>query len=209
MRILVAEDDATSRLITKMALQSVGHECQTVSDGASAWDAFQVEQAGRRHQRLGDAGPDRARALPPDSRSIGHLHVLHPRHGPGQPRADARRDGGGADDYLIKPLNSEDLSGPSGRGCAGHRVAQPAGRPEAAVGRAEPRAHRHLSPRFAHGAREPDGSRGGPPPAGRTGQPLRAQVLPRRARRGRVQGLQRHVRAPGRRRRPARRWPAS
>jgi two-component system, cell cycle response regulator len=40
MKILVADDDPTSRLIVQMALRSLGHECHTVADGAQAWDAF-------------------------------------------------------------------------------------------------------------------------------------------------------------------------
>ena len=41
MKILVADDDPTSRLIAEMTLRSLGHECHTVSDGSMAWDAFQ------------------------------------------------------------------------------------------------------------------------------------------------------------------------
>lgn len=44
MNILVADDDASSRLITQMALRSLGHECFTVSDGAQAWEAFRSRQ---------------------------------------------------------------------------------------------------------------------------------------------------------------------
>ena len=44
MKILVADDDPTSRLIVQTALRSLGHECHTVSDGAQAWDAFQTHR---------------------------------------------------------------------------------------------------------------------------------------------------------------------
>ena len=40
MKILVADDEPTSRLIVQLALRSLGHECHTVADGAKAWDAF-------------------------------------------------------------------------------------------------------------------------------------------------------------------------
>ena len=44
MKILVADDDPTSRLIVQMALRSLGHECHTVADGAQAWDAFRWDR---------------------------------------------------------------------------------------------------------------------------------------------------------------------
>ena len=44
MKILVADDDPTSRLIVQTALRSLGHECHTVSDGAEAWEAFQTQR---------------------------------------------------------------------------------------------------------------------------------------------------------------------
>lgn len=40
MRILIADDEATSRLITEMALQNLGHEHRSVTDGALAWEDF-------------------------------------------------------------------------------------------------------------------------------------------------------------------------
>ena len=40
MRILVADDDATSRLAARAIVHSLGHECHSVSDGAEAWEAF-------------------------------------------------------------------------------------------------------------------------------------------------------------------------
>ena len=42
MKILVAEDDPTSRLIAQTAVRVLGHECRTASDGAEAWNAFQA-----------------------------------------------------------------------------------------------------------------------------------------------------------------------
>lgn len=40
MRILVADDDATSRLVARTIVRSLGHDCHSVSDGADAWEAF-------------------------------------------------------------------------------------------------------------------------------------------------------------------------
>jgi CheY-like chemotaxis protein len=42
MKILVADDDPTSRIIAEMVLRQLGHECHTVSDGIEAWDALWV-----------------------------------------------------------------------------------------------------------------------------------------------------------------------
>jgi CheY-like chemotaxis protein len=42
VKILVADDDSTSRLIARMALQRLGHECDIVTDGTEAWNAFQT-----------------------------------------------------------------------------------------------------------------------------------------------------------------------
>jgi two-component system cell cycle response regulator len=73
MNILVADDDPTSRLIVATALHNLDHECQTVTDGARAWDEF---------------------------RSLS-----------GQGLLDEILQGmtAGADDYLVKPLDPDDL----------------------------------------------------------------------------------------------------
>ncbi|MDB5539057.1 MAG: hypothetical protein JWQ89_784 [Devosia sp.] len=40
MRILIAEDDATSRLIVEALVRQLGHEAVTIEDGDEAWTAF-------------------------------------------------------------------------------------------------------------------------------------------------------------------------
>ena len=40
MRVLIAEDDAVSRMILKRAVERLGHECTAASDGLEAWEAF-------------------------------------------------------------------------------------------------------------------------------------------------------------------------
>ncbi len=40
MRILIAEDDAISRMILKRAVERLGHECLTAADGAEAWETY-------------------------------------------------------------------------------------------------------------------------------------------------------------------------
>ena len=41
MRVLIAEDDAVSRRILQRAVERFGHECKATSDGAEAWQAYQ------------------------------------------------------------------------------------------------------------------------------------------------------------------------
>src|SRR5208283_1338180 len=41
MRILIAEDDKTSRLILEAAISQLGHECVSSEDGQEAWRLFQ------------------------------------------------------------------------------------------------------------------------------------------------------------------------
>lgn len=40
MRVLIAEDDAVSRMILRRAVEKLGHECIATSDGIEAWEAF-------------------------------------------------------------------------------------------------------------------------------------------------------------------------
>jgi two-component system chemotaxis response regulator CheY len=44
MRILVAEDDATSLVILRRAVERLGHECVAARDGDDAWNLFCKEQ---------------------------------------------------------------------------------------------------------------------------------------------------------------------
>jgi DNA-binding response OmpR family regulator len=41
MRVLIAEDDTVSRMITQRAVERFGHECRSVDDGAQAWKLYQ------------------------------------------------------------------------------------------------------------------------------------------------------------------------
>jgi DNA-binding response OmpR family regulator len=43
MKILIAEDDMTSRLILEATLVKLGHEVTTCADGQEAWQAFQKD----------------------------------------------------------------------------------------------------------------------------------------------------------------------
>ena len=41
MKVLIADDDQISRMITKAAVEQSGHDCIVAVDGDSAWDLYQ------------------------------------------------------------------------------------------------------------------------------------------------------------------------
>ncbi|MGZ4736942.1 MAG: GGDEF domain-containing response regulator [Acidimicrobiia bacterium] len=110
MKILVADDDPISRLIVQMALRSLGHECHTVSDGAKAWDAFRW---GRPDVVISDwmmpglSGLQLCRNIRAYTPGTYTYFIMVT----SQSSVDEIVEGmnAGADDYLVKPLDSEDL----------------------------------------------------------------------------------------------------
>ena len=110
MRILIAEDDAASRLILEAALAGLGHEVIAATDGEQAWQLFQSEKveaiiSDREMPRLN--GLDLCRRI---RESDGGKYIyfifltsVHDKDG----AAEAIR--AGADDYLMKPLNRHEL----------------------------------------------------------------------------------------------------
>jgi DNA-binding response OmpR family regulator len=110
VKILVADDDATSRLIARMMLEGLGHECQIAIDGTEAWNAFQT---GHHDVVLSDwlmpgqSGLELCQNIRADPHGA-HTYVilLTAREAEAQIREGMDA---GADDYLIKPLNPDDL----------------------------------------------------------------------------------------------------
>jgi two-component system cell cycle response regulator len=110
VKILVADDDASSRLIARVVLERLGHECDIVIDGAHAWNAF---QAGHYDVVLSDwlmpgqTGVqlcENIRAHADGAQT--YLILLTSRGAQAQVLEGMSA---GADDYLIKPLNPEEL----------------------------------------------------------------------------------------------------
>jgi diguanylate cyclase (GGDEF)-like protein len=106
----VADDDAASRLIARTALRNLGHECHTVSDGEQAWHAFQTQLPDVVICDLmmpGLTGPQLCRKIREHdaSRYVYFIMVS------GQGLLSEVLEGmaAGADDYLVKPLNPDDL----------------------------------------------------------------------------------------------------
>jgi two-component system cell cycle response regulator len=110
MNILVADDDPTSRLIVATALRNLGHECQTVTDGARAWDAFRSHRPDvviSDWMMPGLSGLQLCSKIREhDSGRYVYFIMVS-----GQGLLDEILQGMtvGADDYLVKPLDPDDL----------------------------------------------------------------------------------------------------
>lgn len=110
MKILVADDDPTSRLIIQTALRSLGHECQTVTDGEQAWHAF---RSGRPEVVISDwmmpglTGLQLCRNIRTLAPGLYTYFIMLTVHG--SPEEIVEGMSVGADDFLIKPLDPDDL----------------------------------------------------------------------------------------------------
>ena len=111
MKILVADDDATSRLIVQTALRSLGHECHTVCDGAQAWDLYRALEPDvviSDWKMPGLSGLELCREI--RTHPVGdYAYFIMVTNERG---ADEIIEGmsAGADDYLLKPLDADDLA---------------------------------------------------------------------------------------------------
>jgi two-component system cell cycle response regulator len=110
MLILVADDDPTSRLIVQTALRSLGHDCETATDGAQAWQAFQRNQPDvviSDWMMPGLSGLELCRNIRDHDRGRYAYFIMVSAQG----RVEEILEGmtAGADDYLVKPLDPDDL----------------------------------------------------------------------------------------------------
>jgi diguanylate cyclase (GGDEF)-like protein len=110
MRILIAEDDAVPRMILKFAVEKFGHECLIAEDGAQAWDMYQhgsMDVVISDRMMPGMDGVElckRIRATPkPGYTYFIFLSALGERE---EALAGLQA---GADDYLAKPFDPDDL----------------------------------------------------------------------------------------------------
>lgn len=110
MKILVADDDATSRIIARSALEKLGHECSVASDGLEAWEVF----GARRPDVVitdwimpGLSGVELCRRIRAQT-SGGYTYcILVTSQGAHDQIIEGM--GAGADDYLLKPLDTDEL----------------------------------------------------------------------------------------------------
>lgn len=110
MRILIAEDDPGSLLILQMAVAQFDHECETAEDGAKAWTLFQgapfdvVISDWMMPDMDGIELCRRVRALArPTYTYFVFLTAM------AQKSAVLAGIEAGADDYLVKPLDADEL----------------------------------------------------------------------------------------------------
>ncbi len=111
MRILIAEDENTSRTILWRAVEKFGHECFVAADGLAAWELFQnteeVDVVISDWMMLGIDGLEFCRRLREEKRDEYTYFIF----------LTALRDKAhlleglraGADDYLTKPLDRDEL----------------------------------------------------------------------------------------------------
>jgi two-component system chemotaxis response regulator CheY len=109
MKILVVDDDSTSRLVTLMALRNLGHQTHTARDGADAWEQFRSlrpEAVISDWLMPGLSGLELCRNIRADATSYTYFMMVT-----GQGARDQMLEGmaAGADDYLVKPLDPDDL----------------------------------------------------------------------------------------------------
>ena len=110
MRILIAEDDPVSRLILQKHVEREGHDCFLAASGEEAWVLFQANVV---DVIISDwvmpamSGLDLCQMIRTDSsRGYTYFILLTSLDGKAN-RADGML--AGADDYLIKPLDREEL----------------------------------------------------------------------------------------------------
>ena len=110
MRILVADDERSSRVIARLAVQTLGHECETATDGAEAWKAFQS----RPHDVVisdwlmpGLSGLQLCRNIRAHPASGYPYFIMVTGQGARNQVVEGMT--AGADDYLVKPLDTDIL----------------------------------------------------------------------------------------------------
>ena len=106
MRILIADDDATSRLVLKATASKLGHECLDAKDGSSAWDILSLDRIDvllTDWMMPGLDGPEMCRRVR-DELSDRYIYVVLIT-ALGNREQVLQGMSAGADDYLIKPVD--------------------------------------------------------------------------------------------------------
>jgi sigma-B regulation protein RsbU (phosphoserine phosphatase) len=110
MRILLADDDLTSRFVVQMTLEDLGHKCQTVVDGDDAWVVFQAcdpDVVISDSVMPGLTGSQFCRNIrATESGRYTYFIMLSGRRDPADIDEAMKA---GVDAYLIKPLDPDDL----------------------------------------------------------------------------------------------------
>jgi two-component system chemotaxis response regulator CheY len=110
VRILVADDDATSRVLLKAMAAKLGHDCLVASDGSSAWELLQhgdIDVLLTDWMMPGMDGTELCRRVR-DEVSDNYTYIVIVT-GLTDPEQILEGMNAGADDYLVKPVNSLDV----------------------------------------------------------------------------------------------------
>jgi two-component system, cell cycle response regulator len=106
MRVLVADDETTTRLVVKAAVEKLGHECLVAEDGNRAWELLQaspVDVLLTDWMMPGLDGPELCRRIRAQESGQYTYIILATSMGKRDDVLTGMR--AGADDYLIKPLD--------------------------------------------------------------------------------------------------------
>lgn len=111
MPILIAEDDATSRIVLERTLQGWGHEVVSTRDGSETWAVLQQEGAPKLAvldwMMPGLEGPEVCRRLRALARPVPIYVILLTAKGLTSDIVTGLESG--ADDYLTKPFDRQEL----------------------------------------------------------------------------------------------------
>lgn len=112
MKILIAEDDLASRTLLEAVLKKWGYTVVSAADGTDAWDKLQGPDAPRLAlldwMMPGMSGPDLCRRAREDRDPPAPLYLIL-LIARGQARDIVQGLDAGADDYLAKPYDNEEL----------------------------------------------------------------------------------------------------
>ena len=110
MRVLVADDDPTSRVVLKSVVTRLGHDCLVATDGSGAWDLLLSEPVDvllTDWMMPGLDGPELCRRVREEL--DGHYTYVVLVTGLGAREQVLEGMSAGADDYLIKPVEPFDV----------------------------------------------------------------------------------------------------
>jgi diguanylate cyclase (GGDEF)-like protein len=107
VRILVADDDATSRVLLKAMASKLGHDCLVASDGSAAWELLQkgdIDVLLTDWMMPGVDGTELCRRVRHELKdSYTYVVIIT---GRADPEQILEGMSAGADDYIVKPVNS-------------------------------------------------------------------------------------------------------
>ncbi len=111
MKVLIAEDDAISRMILKKSVEKFGHDCLVAEDGEKAWELFQsteeVDVVISDWMMPGIDGPEFCCRIREKNSNWYTFFIFLTALGDKEHLLEGMR--AGADDYLAKPLDREQL----------------------------------------------------------------------------------------------------